>query len=111
MEVRRHCNQMIHEYIEDPAAQADALEAGRVYVESLQSVISGIRQELEVRDLWVISGFTDWRPGSGRTSRERGWRVEEGTRLAGLARAGVHRAAAVGLTLCLTTWARTLGFQ
>jgi hypothetical protein len=42
-------NQMIHEYIEDPAVLADALDAGRSYVESLTMSAETLASEIERR--------------------------------------------------------------
>ena len=49
MRMRRLRNQMVHEYIKDPAVLADALQSGHDYVPVLAAVAAALVDELKLR--------------------------------------------------------------
>jgi uncharacterized protein YutE (UPF0331/DUF86 family) len=49
MRMRRLRNQMVHEYIKDPAVLADALQSGHDYVPVLAAVAAALVAELQRR--------------------------------------------------------------
>jgi len=49
MEMRSHRNQMIHEYVEDPAVLANALQNGHTFVPALIGTADRMLAEIERR--------------------------------------------------------------
>ena len=50
--MRKLRNQMVHEYIEDAATLADALQAGHEFVPTLSAVVENILADLQARS-WI----------------------------------------------------------
>jgi uncharacterized protein with HEPN domain len=50
--MRKLRNQMVHEYIEDAATLADALQAGHEFVPTLSAVVENILADLQARG-WI----------------------------------------------------------
>jgi uncharacterized protein YutE (UPF0331/DUF86 family) len=51
MTMRKLRNQMVHEYVEDPAVLASALQTGHDFVQSLVAAANRLIAEIEQRNL------------------------------------------------------------
>lgn len=52
--MRKLRNQMVHEYIEDPATLADALQAGHEFVPTLTAVVQAFLTDMRTRG-WLVA--------------------------------------------------------